>query len=57
MKKLIGKEVVAETKRCARIVLEAAENPLLADLAKKILKGCPYFEFYPELRKLIPKDK
>jgi hypothetical protein len=72
MKKQISKEVTAETKRCLGIIRQVLERnkqgkdgdatflDLQSDLKytaiKQIIDGCPYLEFNPGLKKLIPRN-
>ena len=53
MKKQIGKEIAAETKRCALIIKEWSKHP--NEAIKRIVEGCPYINFYPYLHKLVTK--
>lgn len=69
MKKQISREVLAETKRCIAIVNKLSRdtgwiakaggtpvvNTHIQQAVKDIVNGCPYLEFNPGLKKLIPK--
>lgn len=59
MKKQISEEVAAETRRCLNIVREEQRKGLGAmspsAILTRIIEGCPYIEFHPELKELIPR--